>query len=75
MKKAKAMKALKALKAPATTASALWRPLIGQGVPTNVQMETIGEWQFGYCGNDWYIGRRGRWWHRLNGHWSLAPSA
>ena len=69
MKKAKGVKAMKAMKSVRGPRKSRART----GTVKGNQMATgPGWWQYGYCGADWYIGSRGRWWHRIDGYWKLA---
>ena len=65
--KAKAMKMAKAraMKKPSgamakkmAQAKAFWKKSGKEG----------DQWQWGFCGSNWYIGPEGRWWRRLDGN-------
>ena len=61
--KAKAMKMAKAraMKKPAkkmTQAKAFWKKSGKEGE----------QWQWGFCGSNWYVGPQGLWWRRLDGN-------
>ena len=32
--------------------------------PSGGFMRRAPEWTYGYCGTEWWVGKRGRWWHR-----------